>query len=116
MKSYFTDDELKCKCCGKLIIDDVFLFRLNWARHVVEIPFVVSSGYRCPKHNAAEGSTSTNHTTGKAVDLSCLDHFLRYKIIAACIDAGILGIGINKTFLHVDVNRTLPSIWTNGDD
>lgn len=111
--NYFSDEELKCKCCGRLIIDDVFLFRLNWARHLAGFPFVVDSGYRCPKHNAEEKSTSNNHVVGKAVDLFCIDNYIRYIIIASCITAGILGIGIGKNYLHLDTNRTIALIWTS---
>ena len=115
MKSYFSDHELKCECCGRLIIDDIFLFRLNWARHIADFPFIINSGYRCPTHNAEVDSTSTNHINGKAVDILCTDHNQRYKIIAALISAGILGIGINISYIHGDTNRTYGATWTNGD-
>lgn len=112
MKNYFTDDELKCKCCGKLIIDQDFREKLNQARELSGFPWFINSGYRCPAHNTAEGSTSDNHPKGKAVDVKCLSDRRRYKIIRAMIAAGILGIGINEDFIHGDTNRTTPAIWT----
>lgn len=112
MRNYFTDSELKCKCCGKFIFDQDFLDRLNHAREIAGFPFNVNSGYRCEKHNRAVGSTSLNHVDGKAADIKCADSWDRYRMVAAMIQAGIPGIGIGKTFVHGDTNRTTPCIWT----
>ena len=111
MKSYFSDDELKCRCCGKLIIDEEFREQLNLARGIAGFPFIVDSGYRCEKHNTDVGSTSTNHTSGKAADIACDNANLKYDMVKALIRAGLKGIGIAKTFVHCDTNRIIPSIW-----
>lgn len=112
MKNYFTDSELKCKCCGDCLIDQDFLDRLNHARYGAGFPFNVTSGYRCEKHNRDVGSTSINHVSGKAADIQCVDARKRYEMVRAMIEAGMLGIGIGKFFVHCDTNRTTPCIWT----
>lgn len=112
MEQYFTDDELKCKCCGALIIDTVFRIRLNLARHLAGFPFRITSGYRCEKHNKEVGSTSLNHVRGMAADVKCVDSKQRFLMVRAMQQAALLGIGIGKTFVHCDTNRTNPSIWT----
>ncbi|MBU2118765.1 MAG: hypothetical protein KJ954_14350 [Alphaproteobacteria bacterium] len=112
MKSYFTDAELKCPCCWKLVMDQDFLEKLNQARELAGFAFSVDSGYRCEKHNAEVGSTSTNHTRGKAADIICPDGYQKYVMVRSMIITGLLGIGIGKDFLHVDTNRTMPAIWT----
>jgi uncharacterized protein YcbK (DUF882 family) len=112
MQNYFTDSELKCKCCGKLIIDELFLAKLNAARAIAEFQFIVTSGYRCIKHNADVGSTSSNHTSGKAADIRCLDSFDRFYMVRAMLEAGMLGIGISKEFIHCDINRSSRDLWT----
>lgn len=112
MNNYFTDDELKCRCCGVLIIDRDFREKLNIARFFAGFPFILDSGYRCPKHNKDEGSTSTNHTSGKAADIKCTNDRERYKMLIALIGAGMLGLGLGKNFIHADTNRTAPAIWT----
>ena len=112
MKQYFRNDELCCKCCGKLIIDQDFLERLNKARELADFPFIVTSGYRCPTHNVKVGSQSTNHTTGKAADIECIDPHRRYMMVRAMIEAGILGIGIGLRFIHCDINRASWTLWT----
>ena len=111
MQEYFTDDELKCKCCGDLRFDHTFRVKLNVARHLAGIPFVIDSGYRCPAHNDEVGSKTKNHTKGKAVDIRCENSDRRFKIVKALVDVGVLGIGIYKTFIHGDINRITPRIW-----
>lgn len=111
-KSYFTNDEMKCKCCGKLLIDTEFKEKLNIARELAGFPFLVDSGYRCEAHNKAVGSTSTNHTIGRAADIKCSAGRKRYEIIRAMISAGMLGIGVGPDYVHCDTNRTTPALWT----
>ena len=111
MEQYFSDDELRCKCCGDLRFDHTFRVKLNVARHLAGIPFVVSSGYRCPAHNEAEGSKTQNHEKGLAIDIKCVDSTRRFKIVKALIEVGVLGIGIYKDFIHGDINRLTPRIW-----
>ena len=112
MRNYFTDSELKCKCCGLNIIDEDFLDRLNRARELAGFPFNVNSGCRCAKHNRAVGSTSLNHVSGKAADIKCVDAHERWHMVDAMLRMGMLGIGIGKDFIHCDTNRTTPCIWT----
>lgn len=111
MQNYFTADELKCKCCGKLLISTKFKKKLNRARELAGFPFVVHSGYRCEAHNKAIGSTSSNHTKGQAADIVCFSDRTRFLVVKAIILAGMLGIGIHKTFVHCDINRTSPALW-----
>ena len=111
MFPYFTDNELECRCCGKLKIDRLFLGKLNQAREMAQFPFVIDSGYRCPKHNTEVGSTSGNHVTGKAADIRCFDAHKRITIVASLIAVGMLGIGVSKTFVHCDINRTTTTMW-----
>lgn len=112
MEQYFTDDELRCKCCEKLVIDLDFRTRLNNARALAGFAFVVTSGYRCEQHNQAVGSTSTNHVLGKAADIKCTNGWTRYAIVRAMIEANMMGIGIGNYFIHCDTNRTDHAIWT----
>lgn len=112
MKTYFTDEELQCKHCGLLIFDPEFRQKLDHARESANIPFIVTSGYRCPEHNKSVGSTSTNHTSGKAADIYCKDSHARYEIVKALIQCGMMGIGVGGRFIHCDTNRTRREIFT----
>jgi uncharacterized protein YcbK (DUF882 family) len=92
-------------------MESEFLEKLDAAREIAGIPFVISSGYRCPKHNKEVGSTATNHPLGVASDIRCTDGASRFKIIAALIQAGFTRIGVAKTFIHCDTNTLPSSIW-----
>jgi uncharacterized protein YcbK (DUF882 family) len=112
MYQYFTDIELRCRCCGALVIDTTFRIRLNLSRSLAGFPFIVDSGHRCEKHNRDEGSTSQNHVVGKAADIRCFDDSKRFRMVKAMIEAGMLGIGIGPKYVHCDINRALGHIWT----
>jgi len=100
----FPEYELACHCCGECHMDRNFLNKLLFARKLANIPFNINSGYRCPKYNASDvvGSTSQNHTSGRAVDISVTGTNQRMVIMASLIKAGFRRIGVYKTFIHAD--------------
>lgn len=104
-------DELRCPCCGKVEIDSIFFARLRRARTMADVPFIINSGYRCPKHNAEVGSTSKNHTSGKAADLKVSGGPTRGKILFGLYTAGFKRVGISKTFIHCDTSDDVESCW-----
>jgi uncharacterized protein YcbK (DUF882 family) len=77
----FNEDEFRCKgkdCCGGVcLIDYQLVFDLQKLRDFIkektgkEHPFVITSGYRCPKHNISKevgGVPNSAHPTGHAID------------------------------------------------
>lgn len=114
MKNYFSRKEEWCPCCqsGGLLPD--FRDKLNNAREIAGVPFILNSAYRCDSHNAEIGGSQTSsHLYGVAVDIKCTNSHDRYKILTALIQVGFNRIGIAKTFIHVDDDMTKPSelIW-----
>ena len=107
----FTLDEFKCKCCGVQHMDGIFLTQLDDAREYAGVPFQITSGYRCEKHNKEVGSTSKNHTSGKASDIACSVGTMRLKMIQGLLRVGFRRIGIAKTFIHADSMDDVESIW-----
>ena len=101
--NYDTDKMLACSCCGVKGMKPSFLMRLDQIRKDVDEPLIITSGYRCSKHNRAVSSTGDNgpHTTGEAVDIKA-DSRLRFKIIQSAIKHGFTRIGVAKTFIHID--------------
>jgi len=76
---------------------------LDDARHKAGIPFVITSGYRCPSHNRAVGGVANSaHTKGLAADIACSDERSRGYIIGALYEASFNRIGIHPDFIHVD--------------
>jgi len=113
--NYFSDKELACPCCGKLIFDSRFREDLNAARTFAGIPFHINSGYRCFKHNKWIGGLATSsHPKGLATDIRTASSRERYKVLFGLIMAGITRIGIGKNFIHADMDEAKPSevMWT----
>jgi len=111
---HFNRAEFACKCgCGLNNIDDEFLEALDQARELAGRSFVITSGCRCPKHNAAEGGSATStHLTGRAADIAISDDRSRGAALAGAIRSGFRRLGIGKTFIHVDIDPAKPgAVW-----
>jgi uncharacterized protein YcbK (DUF882 family) len=117
----FTVAEMRCHCgCGKADMDHAFMLKLQAVRDVVG-PLVVSSGYRCPEHNAAVSSTGLNgpHVTGQAVDVRCYGKKAHEVLMSACF-FDFTGIGVQQEgahgsrFIHLDTltGGPRPNVWT----
>ncbi len=99
----FKESEFSCKCCGKTEMNADFLNKLDLARSVAGVPFVITSGYRCKKHNKAIGGVdNSSHVRGYAVDISVKDSRSRFRIIWGLCSAGFKRIGVASDFIHVD--------------
>ena len=121
MSRYFTyesDRMLACSCCNSERMSLTFLDMLDQIRADVGEPFIVTSGYRCPRHNKKVSSTGETgpHTTGCAIDIKA-DSRLRFLIIKSAIKHGITRIGVARTFIHLDSLDELqgfpsPRVWS----
>lgn len=88
--------------------------RLDKAREIAGIPFVLNSAYRSVAWEKSKGRTGTGaHTLGRAVDVRCNTSQNRMKIVRAALQAGFNRIGIGKTYVHLDDDLSLPQqvIW-----
>lgn len=75
------------------------------------MPFRLNSAYRSKAYELLHlRSGKSMHTKGRAVDIKCTDVISRYRIIAAASIVGLRGIGIAKTFIHLD-DRDVPCTW-----
>ena len=102
--SHFTEDEMACPCCGQMIIDPEFLFRLEALRRVCDFPFPVTSGFRCAKHNAKiKGHPNSMHMQGKAVDIEMSTRCKIQRIKALAVHFEFKGIGIYPNHIHLDM-------------
>jgi len=100
---FFTLDEFNCSCCGQNLMDRNFLTSLDTARGMAGIPFVITSGFRCAKHNGEVGGVFTSaHLIGKAADIAAGDSRTRYQILMACSRVGITRFEIGPAHVHVD--------------
>ena len=78
-------------------------------------PFKINSGFRTKEQNnkLKDAVTDSAHLTGEAVDISITDSTQRMKIISSAFLNGIKRVGLAPTFVHLDLNKTLPQgvIW-----
>jgi len=96
---------------GKMNLD--FLHKLDEARELAGVPFIITSGYRTPQHNLdVGGRVGSSHIKGLAVDISCDNSGNRERILTALIQVGFRRIGIAKSFIHTDLDHDKPNaIW-----
>lgn len=114
----FNSEEFKCPCCNRTIDSlafRLFVAKLQEARDIAGIPFVVNSGYRCAKHNkAVGGKPNSSHLKGVAADISARTSSARFRIVDALLKAGFRRIGIGESFVHVDMDaeKVQSVMWT----
>lgn len=92
-----------------------FLAMLDDARGIAEVPFRISSAYRCEKHNEAVGGVEDSaHTKGRAVDIIARSGFEKWRVVHGLKTAGFTRIGISSKFVHADNDPEKPAhvIWT----
>ncbi len=100
----FNLKEFECRCCKQVKIDSELVRLLQELRNKIGQPIIITSGYRCEKHNKEVGGKEDSyHLQGLAVDVTGSFQVGRVALIAK--DVGFRGIGIyrEKHFLHLDL-------------
>jgi len=72
-------------------------------------PLIINSAHRCRLWNAAVGGAPRSMHKSIAVDISLSGHD-RFSMLAAAEALGFTGIGLAKTFIHLD-RRSVPARW-----
>lgn len=99
--SHFTPQELASHGDGSLLVVEGALDCLQRLRTLLGRPLVILSAYRDPIHNARVGGAPlSQHRFGKAFD--CRLTMDRDMLVRLAREAGFKGIGLYKTFVHVD--------------
>lgn len=100
-------------------MDEDFLRKLDRAREIAGIPFVITSGFRTPEHQNSLGrdgyavSKKSAHLKGMAADIACDFSGDRFKMVSALMAVNLMRIGIASNFIHVDCDQSKPMqrIW-----
>jgi len=109
---YFSKDEFDCQVTGNNEMKDEFIHKLDELREACGFPFVISSGYRDPSHPIeARKAKAGTHAQGIAADIAVSGGAERYKIVSEAMRLGFTGVGVAKTFIHVDIRETTPVVW-----
>lgn len=101
----FRLSEFDCPCCSANGINLGVISRLQIVRDEIQKPIIINSGYRCSWHNIAiGGEKNSQHLIGNAVDikLDCYNEKEQHLILQMSLSL-FRGIGIYKTFLHLDL-------------
>jgi zinc D-Ala-D-Ala carboxypeptidase len=109
---YFSIKEFDCQETGENQIKEEFIHRLDELREACGFSFKVNSGYRSPNHSIEKRKAKAGtHAQGIAADIKVSGGAQRRKIIEEALKLGFNGIGVAKTFVHVDIRETTPVIW-----
>lgn len=73
-------------------------------------PLKINSGHRCAIWNAVVGGVPNSRHRQIAVDIAIKGHD-RARFIEVAEGLGFTGIGVAKTFIHLD-RRETPARWT----
>ena len=119
-----TDKMLSCSCCGQCNIRYDIIKSLDRFRERINIPIIVTSGYRCPEHNKSVGGVDeygergnhkmSYHVHGLAVDWTIhtksLLHIAYKLAISSELFKGV-GLSLQKGFIHADIGSTFERFW-----
>lgn len=120
----FTYEELQCKCgCGRMEIPFAEVDRLQRLRDVLGFGLIITSGYRCPEHNAKVSSTGRNGPHTKAAFDIALYGTRAVQAIAEGRKLGFTGFGAKQhgphpgRYIHLDAlpneqGQPRPWFWT----
>ena len=115
---FFKPSEFDCRSLpgSGVRMDEEFVILLDNLRQRIGRLIVISSGFRTRDHNlSVGGSPNSAHLRGMAADIVCTDSAHRAQIILAwlAMDPPVKRIGIDKTIVHLDIDRSLPNrvVW-----
>ena len=109
---YFKLSDFDCQETGNNEMSEEFLDKLDDLRHVCGFPFIITSGYRDPSHSIeARKAKAGTHARGIASDIRINNGNEAYQIIKHAQSMGFNGIGVAKSFIHVDIRKGMPVIW-----
>ena len=102
-----------CSETGRQGIDLEFVINLDKLREACGFPFRITSGYRSPLHSREINKDEPGqHTLGIAADIQVVSSNRRFILVKTAIEMGFTGIGIAKSFVHVDTRVGVPRIWS----
>jgi len=109
---YFELSEFDCQETGCNRMENEFIDALDELREACGFSFTITSGYRDPSHSIeAKKSTPGAHAQGIAADIKVTGGAQRMAIVEQAVKLGFTGIGVAKTFVHVDKRTTTPVLW-----
>lgn len=119
---FFRPEEFACPCCGRVMVAVGLVLLLDILRASLGRRLIITSGYRCPKHNAeVHGAETSRHLLGAAADLRPVVG-MSYADFAATVGGVFAWPGCEakeypeKTHVHVAIPREGAGVLWNGGD
>lgn len=112
MFKYFKIEDFDCQETGENEMDISFIYKLDHLREACGFPFYITSGYRSSNHSLEKiKKFPGQHSRGIAADIRVTGGAQRMQIIKHATALGFTGIGVAKSFVHVDTRTTTPMAW-----
>lgn len=110
---YFDISEFDCQETGQNEMDEEYLNQIDWLREDCGFPFIIVSGFRAITHSLEiiKKDGPGFHPKGIAADVGANGALQRGLIVRHAIARGFTGIGIARTFIHVDRRPGELFIW-----
>lgn len=111
----YTDFQSATPTCQIEDMDSDFLHKLDTARGLAGIPFIINSAFRTVSYEESKGRDGTSsHTKGLAVDIKAEGSRAKFVILDALLKAGFNRLGVGDTFIHcdADTSKDMNVIWT----
>lgn len=114
---YFKPEEFKNAkpSCSIEDMNEEFLLKLDDARAICSVPFIINSAYRSEDYEREHNRHINNngaHSKGLAVDLRCVSASDRLKMVLALLAVGFRRVGLYNGFIHIDSDDSKPAcIW-----
>ena len=100
---YFKLKDFDCQETGENEMKHEFIQKLDHLRQVCGFPFNITSGYRSPRHSIEKAKQLPGtHAQGIAADIYVNGGRQRMQVVKMACALGFTGIGVAKTFVHVD--------------
>ena len=118
LSANFRSVEFDCHgvgCCDETLVDMQLVEYLQKIRDHFGKPIIISSGYRCERHNrSVGGATASKHKAGMAADIM-IAGVAPSEVAKYAESIGVKGIGLYETakdgyFVHIDT-RVAKSFW-----
>jgi hypothetical protein len=112
-------DSPDAKGSGQEMMDEAFIHKLDGIRAEAGFPFIITSGYRTPEHNAKVGGVAnSSHIKGFAADIAAVTTSQKTAIAEAAIRHGVTRIGWGNSFIHLDIDpsKTQNVVWGYGNN
>jgi hypothetical protein len=100
---HFSLYEFECRCCRRVLIENRLVRMLEELRGVWGRPLVITSGYRCERHNReVGGAVRSLHPLGRAADID-VDPSFQDEIVKIAVVLNFYEIIPNyrKGYIHL---------------